>query len=245
MSSPAGSPPSPHSSCGGDATRFSEPSRCPTMPRSTTSSRCSPSRAPPRTLPRASPHSPPSANPSGRAGSGMIEPAETHYAQSGDLSIAYQVFGEGPIDVVFVSGFVTHQELAWDVPFFRAVYERLGSFARVITFDKRGTGLSERTLGFGSAEERMDDIRAVMDTAGCERAALVGISEGGPLTTLFAATYPERASALVLWGTFARVQLGPDYPIGVDPSLIEPFVEGLVTRWNTGKALRFFISNIA
>ena len=170
---------------------------------------------------------------------------ETRYAQSGELSIAYQVFGAGDLDLVFVPGFISHGDLSWQAPLFSELYRRFGSFARVITFDKRGTGLSERTLGFGSAEDRMDDIRAVMDTAGCERAALLGISEGGPLTTLFAATYPERASALVLWGTFARVQEAPDYPIGVDPSVIDPFVEGLVARWNTGKALRFFISGIA
>jgi class 3 adenylate cyclase len=170
---------------------------------------------------------------------------ETRYAQSGELSIAYQVFGAGDLDLVFVPGFISHGDLSWQAPLFSELYRRFGSFARVITFDKRGTGLSERTLGFGSAEDRMDDIRAVMDTAGCERAALLGISEGGPLTTLFAATYPERASALVLWGTFARVQEAPDYPIGVDPSAIDPFVEGLVARWNTGQALRFFISGIA
>jgi len=129
---------------------------------------------------------------------------ETHYAQSGELSIAYQVFGEGDFDLVFVPGFISHGDLSWQTPFFAGFFRRFGSFARVITFDKRGTGLSERTLGFGTAEDRMDDIRAVMDAAGCERAALVGISEGGPLTVLFAATYPERATALVPWGTFAR-----------------------------------------
>jgi class 3 adenylate cyclase/esterase/lipase len=174
-----------------------------------------------------------------------VDARETRYAQSGELSIAYQVFGEGDLDLVFVPGFISHGDLSWQAPLFGEFFRRFGSFARVITFDKRGTGLSERTLGFGSAEDRMDDIRAVMDTVGCERAALVGVSEGGPLTILFAATYPERASALVLWGTFARVQSAPDYPIGVDPAFIDPFVEGLVARWNTGKALRFFIANIA
>ncbi len=175
----------------------------------------------------------------------LAEQPAVQYAQSGELSIAYQVFGEGDLDLVFVPGFISNADLSWQAPLFGEFFRRFGSFARVITFDKRGTGLSERTLGFGSAEDRMDDIRAVMDTAGCERAALVGISEGGPLTTLFAATYPERASALVLWGTFARVQSAPDYPIGVDPAFIESFIDGLVARWNTGKALRFFFSNIA
>jgi pimeloyl-ACP methyl ester carboxylesterase/class 3 adenylate cyclase len=173
-----------------------------------------------------------------------MEVPETQYARSGDLSIAYQVFGEGDVDLVFVPGFISNADLSWQAPLFGEFFRRFASFARVITFDKRGTGLSERTLGFGSAEDRMDDIRAVMDAAGCARAALVGISEGGPLTTLFAATYPERVSSLVLWGTFARVQRGPNYLLGVDPSMIEPFIEGLVARWNTGKALRFFISGM-
>jgi class 3 adenylate cyclase/esterase/lipase len=173
-----------------------------------------------------------------------VDPPETQYAQSGDLSIAYQVAGEGELDLVFVPGFISNADLSWEAPLYGEFFRRFASFARMITFDKRGTGLSERTLGFGSAEDRMDDIRAVMDAAGCARAALVGISEGGPLTTLFAATYPERVSALVLWGTFARVQHAPDYPPGIDPSMIEPFIDGLVARWNTGKALRYFIANM-
>ena len=171
-----------------------------------------------------------------------VEQPEIRYAQSGDISIAYQVFGDGELDLVFVPGFISHADLSWQAPLFAEFFRRFGSFSRMITFDKRGTGLSERTLGFGSAEDRMDDIRAVMDAAGCERAALVGISEGGPLTTLFAATYPQRVSALVLWGTFARMQQGSDYPLGIDPSVIDPFIEGLVTRWGTGKALRFFVA---
>ena len=173
-----------------------------------------------------------------------MDAPETQYAQSGDLSIAYQVAGEGELDLVFVPGFISNADLSWEAPLFGEFFRRFASFARMITFDKRGTGLSERTLGFGSAEDRMDDIRAVMDAAGCERAALVGISEGGPLTTLFAATYPERVSSLVLWGTFARVEYAPDYPFGLDPSMVEPFIDGLVARWNTGKALRFFIADM-
>ncbi len=175
---------------------------------------------------------------------GTVEQPETQYAQSGELSIAYQVFGDGDLDLVFVPGFISHADLSWHAPLFGEFFRRFGSFARVITFDKRGTGLSERTLGFGSAEDRMDDIRAVMDAAECERAALVGISEGGPLTILFAATYPDRASALVPWGTFARIQRGSDYPLGIDPSLIEPFIDGEVGRWGTGRALRVFIADM-
>ncbi len=172
-----------------------------------------------------------------------VDLPETRYAQSGDLSIAYQVLGEGPTDVVFVSGFVSHQELVWELPFGDGV-RQLASFARLITFDKRGTGLSERTLGFGSAEDRMDDIRAVMDAAGSERAALVAISEGGPLALLFAATYPERTSALVLWATYARCFVGPDYPIGLDPANVRPLIETAAEQWGTGSALRFFVGEM-
>jgi class 3 adenylate cyclase/esterase/lipase len=173
-----------------------------------------------------------------------VEQPAIRYAQDGELSIAYQVVGENELDLVFVPGFISHADLAWNAPLFSKFLRRFGSFARMITFDKRGTGLSERTLGFGSAEDRMDDIRAVMDAAESKQAALVGISEGGPLTALFAATYPDRVSSLVLWGTFARVQRAPDYPVGVDPSLINPFIEGLVERWGTGNAIRFFVRHV-
>ncbi len=174
---------------------------------------------------------------------GAVEIPETRYAQSGDLSIAYQVLGDGPFDVVFVSGFVSHQELFWELPLSRG-YQRIAGYARLITFDKRGTGLSDRTLGFGSAEERMDDIRAVMDATGSERAALIGVSEGGPLATLFAATYPARTTALVLWSTYARGLRAPDYPIGFDPEITFPFIEGVTAQWGTGTALPFFLSGL-
>jgi pimeloyl-ACP methyl ester carboxylesterase len=165
---------------------------------------------------------------------------ETRYAQSGDLSIAYQVLGEGPIDVVFVSGFVSHQELEWEFEVANPMH-RLVPHARLITFDKRGTGLSERTLGYGGAEDRMDDIRAVMDAAGSERAAVVGRSEGGPLAILFAATYPERTSALVLWNTYARGVRGPDYPEGLDPVQTKGFIDLVGANWGTGLAVEAFI----
>jgi class 3 adenylate cyclase/pimeloyl-ACP methyl ester carboxylesterase len=173
-----------------------------------------------------------------------VETPETRYAKSGELSIAYQVFGEGPFDLVFVPGFISHCDLAWEMPLMREVLTRLASFARVITFDKRGTGLSDRSLGFGTAEDRMDDIRAVMDAAESERAALVGISEGGPLGLLFAATYPERTTAAVPWGTFARVLAAPDYPIGLDPGDVEEFLDTVGAIWGNGRALRFFIRHI-
>jgi class 3 adenylate cyclase len=143
-----------------------------------------------------------------------VEP-ETRYARSDGVSIAYQVTGEGPFDLIHVPGFVSHVELAWQVPGMASFARRLGSIARLIRFDKRGTGMSDRVSGAPTLETRMDDVRAVMDAAGSERAALLGVSEGGPMSALFAATYPERVWALVLYGTFARYRWAHDYPFGV------------------------------
>jgi pimeloyl-ACP methyl ester carboxylesterase/class 3 adenylate cyclase len=139
--------------------------------------------------------------------------ATIRYARSGEVNVAYQVTGAGPFDLVLVSGFVSHLDNDWQHPSSARLLERLGSFARLIRFDKRGTGLSDRTVGLPDFETRMDDVRAVMDAAGSERAALFGYSEGGPLAVLFAATYPERVRALVLYGTYAK-RVGPDeeYP---------------------------------
>jgi class 3 adenylate cyclase/pimeloyl-ACP methyl ester carboxylesterase len=174
-----------------------------------------------------------------------MEIPETRYAKSGDLSIAYQVFGNGPRDIVFVPGFISHCDLSWETPLLRGIAERLGSIGRTITFDKRGTGLSDRTLGFGTAEDRMDDIRAVMDTAGSERAAIIGLSEGGPLAILFAATYPERATALVLWDTWARVLAAPDYTIGADPSVANTVVDAICNEWGSGRGLRVVVQRMS
>ena len=137
---------------------------------------------------------------------------ETRYARSGDVSIAFHVFGSGPFDLVFVPGWVSNIELMWDNPRFSSSLERLGAFARVITFDKRGTGLSDRVAAYPTLEQRMDDVRAVMDAVGCERAALFGHSEGGSMCILFAATYPERTRALVTYGAFAKRMRTDDYP---------------------------------
>lgn len=128
----------------------------------------------------------------------------THYAKSGDVHIAYQVFGSGPIDLVLIPGFVSHIENYWEGPDLARWLLHRGSFARVVMFDKRGTGLSDRVGELPALEERMDDARAVMDAVGVEHAALLGVSEGGPLAVLFAATYPDRCRALVLYGAFAR-----------------------------------------
>ena len=134
------------------------------------------------------------------------------YARSGGVHIAYQVTGNGPFDLVLVPGFFSHLELGWDYPDHARFLERLGSFARLIHFDKRGTGLSDRSVGLPDLETRMDDVRAVMDAAGSERAALFGYSEGGPMCALFAATYPERTRALVVYGSYARRLRTDDYP---------------------------------
>ena len=131
---------------------------------------------------------------------------ETKYAKSGDVHIAYQVIGDGPVDLVFVPGWITHVELSWDEPLEAAFRRRLAGFSRLILFDKRGTGLSDRVPvdQLPILEERMDDVRAVMDAVGSERAALMGVSEGGAMSALFAATYPERTAALILYGSFAQ-----------------------------------------
>lgn len=129
---------------------------------------------------------------------------ETRYAQSGDVSIAFQVMGDVPIDLILVPGFISHIEFQHELPGYTAFLRRLAGFARVVTFDKRGQGMSDRMSGAPSLEMRMDDVRAVMDTIGSKRAALVGFSEGGCMSVLFAATYPERVSHLILIGCFSR-----------------------------------------
>lgn len=115
-----------------------------------------------------------------------METPETRYARSGEVNIAYQVVGEGPFDVVYAPGFISHLEAAWEVPYFRGFLEQIASFSRLVLFDKRGTGLSDRVGGWPTFEQRMDDIRAVMDAAGVAQAALVGVSEGGPMWKLYA-----------------------------------------------------------
>ena len=142
----------------------------------------------------------------------MITMPPTQYARSGDVSIAYQVVGDGPIDVVLVPGYVSHVEMLWDFPGAVRMIERITSFARLIVFDKRGGGMSDPVAGAPILEERIDDVRAVMEAAGSERAVLLGVSEGVPMCLLFAATHPELVSALVLYGGMARSTWAPDYP---------------------------------
>lgn len=146
-----------------------------------------------------------------------VEAPEVRYARSGDINIAYSVAGDGPFDLVFVSGWVLSVlESAWDGPAAETL-SRLASFSRLILFDKRGTGLSDRATGIPDLETRMDDIRAVMDGANSKRAAILGVSEGGPMTLLFAATYPERTAAAILYGTGPSYRRADDYPWGYSP----------------------------
>ncbi|WP_455372684.1 adenylate/guanylate cyclase domain-containing protein [Limibacillus halophilus] len=159
----------------------------------------------------------------------------THYAKSGDVYVAYQIFGDGPLDLVFVPGWISHLDIWWDSPITANWLTRFGRFARVIMFDKRGTGLSDRGVALPGMEERMDDIRAVMDAAGSERAAVLGISEGGSLATLFAATHPDRCQALVLHGAYAQFPFL--FPTQND---LEAFFAYVRTKWGSGENMAVF-----
>ena len=163
---------------------------------------------------------------------------ETRYARSGDVHIAYQVFGEGDLDVVLVPGYTTHVELVWEHEPSARFMERLASFARVISFDRRGSGLSDPVAEAPTFEQRMDDVRAVMDAAGSERAALIGISEGVPMSILFAATYPQRVHALVCSGGMARSTYADDYPWAVPAeALVEAGLELILPHWGDGSLI--------
>jgi class 3 adenylate cyclase len=163
---------------------------------------------------------------------------ETKYAKSGGVHIAYQVFGEGELDLVLVPGFTTHVELAWEYEPSARFLEGLASFARVITFDRRGSGLSDPVADAPTLEQRMDDVRAVMDAAGCERAALLGLSEGVPMSILFAATYPARVRALVCVGGMARTTYAEDYPWGTPAeALTESVVDLIAPHWGDGSII--------
>jgi pimeloyl-ACP methyl ester carboxylesterase/DNA-binding winged helix-turn-helix (wHTH) protein len=159
--------------------------------------------------------------------------AKVRYAHSGSVNIAYQVVGSGPIDMVFVMGWVSHLEYFWNEPSFARFLERLGSMARLILFDKRGTGLSDPVpvAQLPTLEQRLDDVRAVMEAAGSERAVLLGVSEGGTLCSLFAATYPEKTEALVMVGSYARRLRDIDYPWGPTPEERDRFCQSIVDEW--------------
>ena len=156
---------------------------------------------------------------------------ETRYARSDGLNIAYKVVGHGDFDLVFVMGWVSNIDMFWTEPHFARFLDRLTSFSRLIVFDKRGTGLSDRPVALPTLEERMDDVRAVMDAAGSSKAVLFGVSEGGPMCALFAATYPERTRALVIDGGYARSMWSPDYPWGKSVEQRDRYFAHLERHW--------------
>ena len=169
-----------------------------------------------------------------------------HYAQSEDLSIAYKVQGDGPIDLIAVPGFVSHLEISTELPAARRFVDRLARIARVISFDKRGTGMSDPVPEPATLEQRMDDVRAVMDAVGSERAVLVGISEGAPMCLLFAATYPERVSKLILYGGMARSTWAEDYPWATPKeALMESAQDFVAPEWGTGANGETFAPSLA
>lgn len=158
---------------------------------------------------------------------------ETQYARNGDVNIAYQVIGDAPLDLVFVMGWVSHMEYFWREPSFARFLMRLASFSRLILFDKRGTGLSDRVPihELPTLEQRMDDVRTVMEAVGSEKAALVGVSEGGPMCSLFAATYPEKTLALVMIGTYAKRICDDEYPWAPTTEQRQHFFEEMREQW--------------
>jgi class 3 adenylate cyclase len=170
--------------------------------------------------------------------------ATTSYARSGDAHIAYQVYGDGPLDLILVWGTMSHVELFWEDPLCAHFLEQLASFSRLILFDKRGCGLSDRVAGQPTLEQRIDDVRAVMDAVGSERAAIFGESEGGPMSMLFAATYPQRTTALILYGTFAR-WVDDDFPGAYTRDEFTRLIDNHVQDWGRGEVVRWFAPGYA
>jgi class 3 adenylate cyclase/pimeloyl-ACP methyl ester carboxylesterase len=174
---------------------------------------------------------------------------KTEYARNGEVNIAYQVVGEGPIDLAVVPGFISHLDLWWTIPETTAFIRRLAGFSRLILFDKRGTGLSDPVAGLSSLEERMEDLHAVLDAVGSERPALLGISEGGPMSILFAGTYPDRVASLLLYGTYPTGKRGtglftPELEDRAEAKFAE--LTGLIDEhWGEGLAIEFFAPNLA
>jgi len=161
----------------------------------------------------------------------------THYVKSDDVYIAYQIVGEGPLDLMFVPGFVSNVEAIWQSPDRSRFFRRLASFCRVILFDKRGTGMSDRGSQIFTLEQRMHDVQAVLNEVGSERAALFGISEGGPMSLLYAATYPERTAALVLYGCYAKRSWSPDYTFGWKDEQWKRVLDNFGHHWGTPRGV--------
>ena len=162
----------------------------------------------------------------------------THYAKAGDISIAYQVTGDGPIDLVRVPGWISNIDYDWEYPPQARLIERFSQFTRFIRFDKRGTGLSDREVGYPTLEQRMEDVHAVMDAVGSDRAVLFGSSEGGNMCILFAATYPDRTAGLILHGCQARGEWAPDYPWAPTKEETEEQLAELERDWGGAIDLR-------
>jgi class 3 adenylate cyclase len=167
----------------------------------------------------------------------MAESPTTHYVKSDDIHIAYQVIGEGSFDLLFVPGFVSNVEALWRSPEQSAFFRRLASFCRLILFDKRGTGMSDRGSQIFTLEQRMHDVQAILDVVGSKRAALFGVSEGGPMSLLYTATYPERTSALVLYGSYAKRSWAPDYPFGWKDEQWQRVLDDIENNWGTQQSL--------
>jgi class 3 adenylate cyclase len=167
----------------------------------------------------------------------MAEIPSTHYVKSDDVHIAYQVLGEGSFDLLFVPGFVSNVEAIWQSPEQSAFFRRLASFCRLILFDKRGTGMSDRGSQIFALEQRMHDVQAILDEVGSKRTALFGISEGGPMSLLYTATYPERTSALVLYGSYAKRSWAPDYPFGWKDEQWQLVLDDIEHSWGTPQSL--------
>ena len=170
---------------------------------------------------------------------------ETRYTKSGPVHVAYQVFGDGPHDLVLVPGWISNVDVFWDEPVVARFFQDLSSFCRLILFDKRGTGLSDRVTDSPSLEERMDDVRAVLDAIGSTRATLMGYSEGGPMCALFAATHPERTASLVLVGSYARRASAEDYPCGLSRERIETMFHQMTSGWGTALDIEDRIPTLA
>lgn len=177
-------------------------------------------------------------------GRGQATP-RTHYARSGDAHIAYQVVGSGPIDVVLVPGFVSNVEHHWEMPNIREIFERMASFSRLILFDKRGTGLSDPVSEIPTLEDRMADLKAVLDAVGSERTVLYGISEGGPMSVMFAASHPQRTTGMILYGTTPRFSQAPDFPWGWSDEFMTNGLADIEARWGDGALMEMFAPGYA
>ena len=185
--------------------------------------------------------------PGAPGGRSEAEPPVTRYARSGDgVHIAYQVLGQGDRDIVIVPGLISHLDLWWEDPYAARFYRRLASLGRLIMFDKRDTGLSDRAAGEDTAEQRIDDVRAVMRACGSDRAVLFGYSEGGPMSILFAARYPERVAALILGAASARWPAAPGYPCGDQTEEMASALEDLAAhRWGQGDSIEWYAPSLA